>query len=143
MKRIGATLLALLSLGVLGTTVGQTQEPQRGRNLVMQQKLGHAQKVLEGISVGDFALIEKHAQELSLLSNRIEWQVMKTPEYLQYSNEFRRNVEAMAKAASNKNLDGAALAYVQMTMNCVNCHKHVRESRVGQREERLGRDLGE
>jgi len=141
MKRIGAILLALAALVGISAAVSPPQEPQRGRNFLMQQKLGNAQKVLEGIAVGDFALIEKHANELSLLSNRIEWQVMKTPEYLQHSNEFRRNVDQMARAARNKNLDGAALAYVQMTMNCVNCHKHVRESRIGQREELLGRDF--
>jgi hypothetical protein len=36
----------------------------------------------------------------------------------------------MVKMAKDKNLDGAALAYVQLTMSCVNCHKYVREIRM-------------
>jgi cytochrome c556 len=131
MKRSGIILLTLALFIAVGAAVGRTQEPQRGRNFVMQQKLGNAQKVLEGIAIQDFPLIEKHANELSALSNRVEWQVLKTPEYLQYSNEFRRNADQLARAASNKNIDGAALAYVQMTMSCVNCHKHVREAKGG------------
>lgn len=134
MKRTGATILALVCLSATWAATSPKQEPPRGRNIIMQQKLGNAQKVLEGVAVQDFALIEKHAQELSLISNRIEWQVMKTPEYLQYSNDFRRSLDQLARAASNKNIDAAALAYVQMTMNCVNCHKHVREQRVGHKD---------
>lgn len=143
MKRISAVLLAVVALVGVGAALFLPQEPQRGRNIVMQQKLGHAQKVLEGISVADFGLIEKHANELSVLSNRVEWQVMKTPEYLQFSNDFRRNIDSLARAARDKNIDGAALAYVQMTMNCVNCHKHVRESRIGFRDGLPDRLVGE
>ena len=35
--------------------------------------------------------------------------------------------ERMSKAADEQNLDAAALAYVQLTLNCVDCHKHVRD----------------
>ena len=33
-------------------------------------------------------------------------------------------MQAKAKA---KNLDGATLAYVRLTMNCIECHKYVRD----------------
>jgi uncharacterized protein (TIGR01244 family) len=51
-----------------------------------------------------------------------------------YSEDFRRNAERAASGARAKNIDGVALAYVQMTMNCVNCHKHVREVRMTRRD---------
>ncbi len=104
MKRVVLPLLVLAAAAglLLSTTLSQT--PKKGRNLLMQQKLGHAQKVLEGVAIADFALIEKHADELIILSKKAEWAVL--------------------------NLDGAALAYVQLTMSCVNCHKHVRETRI-------------
>jgi cytochrome c556 len=59
------------------------------------------------------------------------WMVLKTPEYQQRSNEFRRSVDAITNAARKKNLEAATLAYVDATMNCVTCHKYVRENRPG------------
>ena len=32
----------------------------------------------------------------------------------------------------DKNLDGAALSYVDMTLMCVKCHQHVRETKMGE-----------
>ena len=57
------------------------------------------------------------------------WNVIQTPEYQQRSDEFRRHARALTKAAQDKNLDGATLAYVQLTLACVECHKHVRHFR--------------
>ncbi len=130
MRRVLFVLLASAAAAglLLSTTLSQT--PKKGRNLLMQQKLGHAQKVLEGIAIADFALIEKHADELIILSKKAEWAVLQTPEYVRQSDDFRRNADSVTKAAKEKNLDGAALAYVQLTMSCVNCHKHVRETRI-------------
>ena len=39
---------------------------------------------------------------------------------------FRRQANALTKAAQEKNLDAATLAYVRLTMSCVDCHKFVR-----------------
>jgi hypothetical protein len=37
---------------------------------------------------------------------------------------------AITEAARNKSLEGAALAYVDATMQCVSCHKYVRKNRA-------------
>lgn len=96
----------------------------------MRAKLDHSQKVLEGLAVEDYALIAKHSQELSLLSLAAGWQVIQTPTYSEHSTDFRRTVDTMTEAGKNKNLDGATLAYVEMTMKCVACHKYVRKIRT-------------
>jgi hypothetical protein len=96
----------------------------------MRLKLAHSQKLLEGIALEDFATIEKSAQKLSLLSHEENWQVFQTPEYMRHGEEFRRSVESIRNAAANKNIDGTALGYVGMTLNCVNCHKYVRDVRM-------------
>lgn len=131
MKRI--SLVALLaSIGLLVSSgVGQ----QRGNNReFMRSKLDHSQRVLEGLALEDFDAIAKHGQELSLLSLAASWQVLETMEYQQQSVEFRRAADAITEAAKKKNLDGAALAYVEMTMKCVNCHKYVRRTRMARLE---------
>lgn len=98
----------------------------------MRLKLEHSQKVLEGVVLEDFDMIAKHAQQLALLTEDENWQILQTPDYRQYSAEFTQIAERLKDAAQQKNVDGAALDYVQLTMNCVNCHKHVRDERRGE-----------
>ena len=43
------------------------------------------------------------------------------------STEFERVTTKLAKYASEKNLEGASLMYVQLTLNCVDCHRFVRD----------------
>ncbi len=105
----------------------------------MQLKLKSSQQVLEGIVMEDFDRVVKHGQQLSLLSQDTTWQVLQTPEYLQHSIEFRRAADALTEAARKKNVDGAALAYMDVTLKCVNCHKYVRSTRMAAKEETKGR----
>ena len=98
--------------------------------IFMRAKLEQSQKVLEGLALEDFDKIAKHSQEMSLLSQASTWQVLQTTEYHDRSVEFRRSVDALTEAARKKNLEGAALAYVDVTMKCVSCHKYVRKVRM-------------
>jgi len=108
---------------------GHGAEPKKAEPL-MQRKLKHAQKVLEGLAINDFDKIGDNAEELLALSKLNEWKVVKTPRYATYSNEFQENVAKLIKNAKDKNLDGATLAYLEMTSSCVKCHKHVREVKM-------------
>jgi cytochrome c556 len=125
---IVAVLLALLGLPTLS---GQGREPRKDEKLseLMQRKLAASQKLLEGIALNDFDRIGKQADELIAVSKQTEWRVLKTPQFELYSNDFRRVADNLAKNAQDKNLDGAALNYVELTLTCVKCHKHVRETR--------------
>jgi len=125
MKQVYAATAAMTIWLVVGGGPLGAQEADNVEEF-MRAKLVHAQHVLEGICTRDFQLIAKHAQELSLLSQAAGWQVLQTPLYQQHSTEFRRAADAVTKAAQQRNLDGAALAYFQMTMSCVSCHKYVR-----------------
>jgi hypothetical protein len=128
--------VCLLTLGTSGPgSRGDERDTQEGKtpkrvSELMRKKLEHSQKALEGIAVNDFKAISKHADELIDLSKQVEWRVLKTPQYEVHSNEFRRNAENMVKAAKDKNLDAAALSYVELTLTCVRCHKYVREERM-------------
>lgn len=122
-------LLSVLMLFVGIPVLTGHGEDNKKLHQLMQKKLTHSQKVLEGIVLNDYDKITDNAQELILISKAIEWKVLKTPQYEMHSNEFRRSAENVAQAAKNKNIEGATLAYMDMTMVCVRCHKHVREVR--------------
>ena len=105
----------------------------------MQVKLEDSKKVLEGLTVEDFDLIVKNSQAMSLLSEDAAWQVLQTPEYAERIAEFRRTTDRLTAAAKKKNLDGAALAYVELTMKCIDCHKYIRDEQSGQQKRPSGR----
>lgn len=131
MKKVICLLSACALVGGLVALRGYGDDKQPAKQSeFMRKKLEHSQKVLEGIAVGDFDKISKHAGELLILSKLAEWRVLTTPRYELHSNEFRRSAQGLIDEAKAKNLDGAALAYVELTLNCVKCHKHVREIRM-------------
>ena len=94
----------------------------------MRAKLAHSQDVLEGLATADFDLIERVAQELSLASLDSSWQVLQTDDYVRQSAEFRRPCDSLRAAAQQKNLDGATVAWMDVTLKCVQCHKYVRDA---------------
>lgn len=126
------TITLVLALLVLGNWTGHGSEPPKPskKEELMRRKLTNSQKILEGIAIGDHKLIEKHAEELMQISKEAAWKVLNTPAYDVHSNAFRRTLDAMIENARDKNLDAAALNYVDLTLTCVKCHKHVREVRM-------------
>jgi hypothetical protein len=74
----------------------------------------------------DFRLVTKGATELKAASSAAEFNAIKDGHYNAYATKFRRTTEKMERAAREKNLDGATLAYLDMTLSCVECHKYVR-----------------
>lgn len=93
----------------------------------MRKKLAASQSVLEGLVVEDFQLIADGAKQLEITATGAEFMVSKDPTYLEHANRFRRIVKKLAGEAREKRLEGATLAYLDMTMRCVECHAHVRD----------------
>ena len=48
------------------------------------------------------------------------------PMYGWLSVEFQELTDEIAARADEKNLDGATLGYLQLTANCVRCHRNMR-----------------
>ena len=112
-----------------GTDSNYTQtEKESGVKEAMRQKVAYSQQVLVGITLEDYGLIVNNAKKLVELSNKTNWYSRQVPEYELFLNEFRRNAQELMKAGEHKNLDAASVAYGQMTMSCVSCHKFIRKS---------------
>ena len=91
----------------------------------MLRKLDYSRDVVEGLATEDYELIAKAAQNLLVLSHEADWNVITTGEYLKMSSEFRETTTRLRERAREKNLDGATLAYFEMTLSCLRCHKHI------------------
>ncbi len=122
-----AALAAIVVAAV--STGGQERKNQAPQDVkaFMRVKLLHSQKVLEGLTLENFDAISRHAQQMALLSQDASWNVIETPEYYERSADFRRVTSELKQAADDKNLDRAALAYMGVTLKCIECHRYVRQ----------------
>jgi hypothetical protein len=131
------TIVAILAIILVAGSApsADKKEPAKGKDKasptakLMQEKLKHSQRLLEGLALADFAKITDGAEELMRISKATDWWALRTPEYELHTNQFRRAVEITIQKAKDKNIDGATLGYVDMTMTCVRCHQYTREQR--------------
>jgi len=119
-------LYAIVTAGILATARGQDRHD---RAEFMQEKLRHSKDILEGLTREDYSQIRKGACALKSMNESHEWAGRSRPEAVRfrlYSLEFEELLEQLIAKADQKNIDGATLAYLRLTMNCVNCHKELR-----------------
>lgn len=126
-RTVLAVLVAAACTALATPGDGQTRGDLRA---FMRQKLDLSKTVLEGLSVEDYEKIAEGARGLKLLSEDAQWRVSPNVNYLRLSNEFQAQTQEMIDAAGARNIDGSTLAYVQMTLTCVKCHKLVRDEKL-------------
>jgi hypothetical protein len=127
MWRLWLVPLALGFVAIAGGTAilpASSQEPNA--RYIMQRKLDHAHSILEALIMEDFETLEDSAGALRALSEESAWFIRETSEYTDRSTSFRRAVSEIERSAKEKNLDRAALGYVDMTLQCVRCHEFLR-----------------
>lgn len=107
---------------------GPSQSPALGS--VMQQKLAHAQKLLEAVVTSDWPALESHSRELEQLTRDRRWMVLKYPEYAQHGAAFASAVQTLHQAAVHRDLDESSKAYVAVTLACVDCHQYLARQRI-------------
>ena len=101
------------------------REPQE-QSIWMRQKMSASQKILEGLTKEDFELIRVNAQAMQFMGYLESWARSDMPGYREQMQSFGFANGALVRAAKDKNLDGATLAYTQLAVSCVQCHKIVR-----------------
>ncbi len=138
MKRI--LIIAIPAVAILlsvvrlhATAQPEPAQEKKGDELktFMQLKLDHAKGILEGLTTENYEQIAKSAQALNALSLQSSWNTYTTLDYLDHSSDFRRAIHELTKAAREKNLDRAALGYVGLTVQCIECHRYLRQKDVG------------
>jgi hypothetical protein len=136
MKTILITGILFISM-LLGTPCGWTvmrvipqeaeahQIKSEARKLFMRGKLLSNQKIVEGLSLKDFDLIDEGAAGVVALVKGQHWFVLDTDEYKRYSRELSTAAERLQDAAKQKNIEAAALRYFDLTLTCIDCHQYL------------------
>ena len=96
---------------------------------IMRMKLEPAKKILEGIALGDFQAVRKNTEQIRLLTLDESWMLMQTDDYRQQTKNFERSLNLLNRMCDEKDIEGVTLAYMQVTMRCVECHQRMRDLR--------------
>jgi hypothetical protein len=115
-------------LALSGFAAGPTQGPELNR--IMREKLDHSQKILEAVVTSNWVELETHSRELERLTDDPRWMVLNAPEYARHSIAFKQAARTLHEAAARRELEAAPLAYVSLTMSCVQCHRYLARERI-------------
>ncbi len=117
---IGLTALAWLA-------ISQTEREAKPSQEIMWKKLDLSHSALDAIVLDDFEALEAYASDLTALSVAGELNVSDTDDYRRQSREFREAAKALGRAARDRDANAAALAYVDLTLRCLACHRELGE----------------
>ena len=127
MKKLAIAIAALGGLTLGSSLLSQEPEEQKDPSFWMKQKLIYSQNILRGLVTENFELVQANATNMKAL-NRIEYFVRRRPEgYRTQLQSFQFSVEELLRHCQDDDLDGATLAFTQMTMSCVQCHTQLRK----------------
>jgi hypothetical protein len=111
---------------------GRPSHADEKPTMYMKQKLEMSQNILSSLTQGDFKSVEQNALQMNVV-NALEKLVAKDqPHYKEYMRQltvFETANRELQRMASEKNIEGATLAYTQMTVSCVQCHKLIRDAK--------------
>lgn len=102
----------------------------------MRKKLGASNLILEGLCVDNMRKIDQGVNQLLDMSDEERWRVSNDVLYLNHSRAFRRAVLTLKEKAAAASNDGVALAWIDVTMNCIRCHAWVRDTIIADHNER-------
>jgi len=136
---VGVLICAGVVAGVTGTdkpqsleTPAATTQPVKAKAKAsplsgfMRLKLQASNHILEGLVIDDMKKVNTGASMLLEMSVEEHWRASNDMLYLQHSRTFRDSVKKLQEKAKKNSLDGAALAWMDVTLNCIQCHEWVR-----------------
>ena len=103
---------------------------RQGVSKFMRMKLEASQQVLAGLALEDFELIQEGAAKLEEMSAAEKWRVTNDPFFREHSVDFQRVAQRLVKNGKDGKLDAAALSWLEMTMQCIECHKWSRANLI-------------
>jgi hypothetical protein len=123
MHRTVSVLVAVVALVAAAALVTSQNEPTE---TLMRAKAGYAHRLLDAVVQEDFDVIQDQAFRLKAVAETADWYDAENPELERETHAFIRAADRLFEAAKDKNGDGAALAYMNVTLSCVHCHRLLR-----------------
>jgi hypothetical protein len=116
-----------LSFALVWVAGSQAEREAKPSVEIMWKKLDLSHGALDAIALDDFEALEAYASDLVTLSFAGELNVGGAETYRQKSREFREAAQALGRAARERETEAAALAYVDLVLRCLSCHREMGE----------------
>ncbi|HZQ45768.1 MAG TPA: cytochrome c, partial [Verrucomicrobiae bacterium] len=94
--------------------------------IFMRQKLGYSQKIIEGITLENYDMVNTNAIHIWTMAQKSIFQVFKNPVYAEKTSTFQSDIAVLMEAARAKNTADVLKAYMKVTSDCVDCHQNFR-----------------
>jgi Tfp pilus assembly protein FimV len=131
MGACGLAATGLLILSTMSYSQEQAEDTSKkptSNQLLMRDKLLQMNRVLEGITLGDFEQVQQSGETLGMISQATSWHVADpTPQYQRMSQNFQEQAEDLQRHAKARNVEAATLDLVRMNITCTQCHQHMRD----------------
>ena len=120
-------IVAAIAFVLIAARVAGAAEPEEP-SFWMKKKMEYSEKILAGLAKADFEAIEKNAMTMNGLSQIENWVRASSPAYKHQLAAFRSANKSLIRMAQDEDIDGATLAFMQLTQSCVQCHKLIRDT---------------
>lgn len=100
----------------------------QARRDFMRTKLMFTQNIFAGLTTGDFEAIERAVEEVQNVTSGEQWVTIDNDKYRKLTEEFKTSTSRLMQAVKSRNLDATALRYYNLSTNCIDCHKHIRQA---------------
>ena len=126
------TVLLFVAILVLADRLAaQDKKPseQEKSSIWMKAKLEGSRSIVGGLTESDFDKIRSSAEAMAFLGYLEKWARADAPDYKRQVSYFDFANRELIRQAREQNLEGATLAYNQLVVSCVQCHRIVRDAK--------------
>lgn len=134
-RRVLVAAALAASIAALSLRAEDKSGQEHEASFWMQKKLEHSQKVLAGLAEADYDSIAANAKLMNQLSHIEDFVRGRDEQYRHHLKTFDRVTHELVRQAQEENIDGATLAYMELTLNCIDCHKHLRDRKQSASQE--------
>ena len=110
-----------------GTEDGKVPPQNAPMSVWMEKKLQYSQETLRLLAVGDLNELQMTARRMQLVSKVEGFVRSNNATYKNQLRVFQLANEELIRQAERGSIEGATLAFHQLTSSCVNCHIAIRQ----------------
>jgi len=125
-KHVSISLAVVIALATTAALV--TSQTDATTKTLMKAKTGYAHRLLDAVVLEDFDVIQDQAFRLKAIAETADWHTAESPQFARETQSFIRAADRLFQAAKENNGDAAALAYMNVTLSCVHCHRYLKSS---------------
>ena len=135
----GISLLALPGFGQTKDSppkIDKKDPTPRSNQVLMHNKLVHASKVLDGLSVEDYGKIAESAEMMRIISRAASWHAITTDEYFRHSKNFQEQsavLVAMPRRKISKRRHSIICESLSRVFNATSTFARFRRTKSGNR----------